>query len=162
MAIRVRVQNNLQIIVPVRIERAVSPSAPLLDAPDPDDRGWVNDRAAGLNVNANVRGALFGVTVGDTVRLRVTREDIDPGVPLFVTASGGQINIDKGSRGPLPADGIFKVRAAVDSASPTTIQVRLGLATGPVICEADAHVFSPKTLNITPHICTVHSAANAA
>src|SRR5271166_1118801 len=162
MAIRVRVQNNLQIIVPVRIERAVSPSPPVLDVPDPDDRGWVNNRAAGLNVNANVRGALFGMTVGDTVQLRVTREDIDPGVPLFVTAKGNQVQIDPGSRGQLPASGIFKVHAVADTTAPTTIQVRLGLATGPVICESDAHVFTPKTLNITPHICTIHSAANAA
>jgi len=162
MAINVRVQNNLQIIVPVRIERAVSPSPPVLDVPDPDDRGWTNNRAAGLNVNANVRGALFGMTMGDTVQLRVTREDIDPGVPLFVTAKGNQVQIDPGSRGALPASGIFKVHAVADTTQPTTIQVRLGLATGPVICESDAHVFTTKTLNITPHICTIHSAANAA
>lgn len=162
MAIRVRVQNNLQIIVPVRIERAVSPSPPVLDVPDADDRGWVNNRAAGLNVNANVRGALFGMTVGDTVQLRVTRQDIDPGVPLFVTAKGNQVQIDPGSRGELPASGIFKVRAVADTTAPTTIQVRLGLATGPIICESDAHVFTPKTFNVTPHICTIHSAANAA
>ncbi|MGA8152332.1 MAG: hypothetical protein WB952_15370 [Terriglobales bacterium] len=162
MAIRVRVQNDLQIIVPVRIERAVSPSPPLPDAPDPDDRGWVRNAAAGLNTNAKVRGALVGMTVGDTVRLRVTREDIDAGVPLFVTATGGQVEIDPGSHGPLPASGIFKVKAVAATGSATTIQVRLGLVTGPIICECDAHVFSPKTLIVTPHICTIHHAANAA
>jgi hypothetical protein len=162
MAIRVRVQNNLQIIVPVRIERAVSPSPPLRDAPDPDDRGWVNKHDAGLNANAHVRGARLGATQGDTVRLRVVREDIDAGVPLFVTASGGQMQIAAGSKGQLPADGIFKVKAVKDSLSPSTIQVRMGSVKGPVICEADAHVFDTKTLNITPHICTIHSAATAA
>ena len=65
MAILVRVQNKFQIIVPVRVDRAVR-GAPVLDAPDVDDRGWVNNRAAGLNVDT-ARGSLFGMTLGDTV-----------------------------------------------------------------------------------------------
>src|SRR5947209_11704393 len=163
MAISVRVQNKFQIIVPVRIDRAVSGAgvAPILDAPDVDNRGWVNNRAAGLNVD-DARGSLFGVTVGDTVRLRVVREDIDSNVPLFVTITGNQASIATPGGGPLPADGIFSVRALADTVAGTKLEVRLGSAGGPVICEADAHVFSPLTFNITPHICTIHQAATAA
>jgi hypothetical protein len=161
MAIRVRVQNGSQIIVPVRVDRAVR-GAPELDAPDVDDRGWINNRAAGLNVD-DARGALFGATVGDTVRLRVVREDLDDAVPLFVTATGGQVEIAQPAvGGPLAADGIFSVRAVADTTAGTKVQVRLGSVSGSIICEADAHVFTPSTLNITPHICTIHHSPTAA
>jgi hypothetical protein len=160
MAVQVSVQNRFQIIVPVRVDRAVR-GAPILDAPDVDDRGWVNNRAGGLNV-ANTRGALFSTTVGDIVRLKVVREDLDATVPLFVTTTGNQVAIDQPSGGgPLPADGIFSVRSVADTTVGSKIQVRLGTATGPVVCEADAHTFTPKTFFITPHVCIIHS-ANAA
>src|SRR5712691_655149 len=161
MAISVTVQNNFQIIVPVRVDRAVR-GVPVLDAPDVDDRGWVNNRAAGLNVD-DARGALFGTTVGDVVRLKVVREDLDDGVPLFVSVTGNQVAIDQpAGGGPLPADGIFSVRSVADTTTGSKVQVHLGTAGGPVICEADAHTFTPKTLFITPHVCTIHSANAAA
>jgi hypothetical protein len=161
MTIQVHVQNRFQIIVPVRVDRAVR-GAPQADAPDVDDRGWVNNRARGLNV-ADARGALFGMTVGDIVRLRVVREDIDAGVPLFVRTTGNQVAIDQpAGGGPLPADGIFRVRALADTTVGSKVQVLLGEAGGPVICEADAHTFTPSTLRIQPHVCTIHRAANAA
>ena len=160
MAIRVRVQNDFQIIVPVRVDRAVR-GAPVLDAPDVDDRGWVNNRAGGLNV-IDTRGAMFAATVGDTIRLRVIREDIDDNVPLFVTATGGQVTIATPGGGPLAADGVVLVRAVADTLTGTKIEVRLGSTVGPIVCEADAHTFTPLTLHVTPHICTIHSAATAA
>ena len=137
MPIRVRVQNKFQIIVPVRVDRAVR-GAPQLDSPDVDDRGWINNRAAGLNVD-DARGALFGSTVGDTVQLRVIREDLDAGVPLFVTATGGQVNIDQpAGGGPLPATGIFSIRAVADTTAGTKVQVRLGFRVGHVITASHA------------------------
>jgi hypothetical protein len=161
MAISVKVQNNFQIIVPVRVDRAVR-GAPQLDAPDVDDRGWVNNRAAGLNVD-DARGSLFGTTVGDVIRLKVVREDLDAGVPLFVSVTGNQVAIAQpAGGGPLPADGIFSVRSVSDTTTGSKILVHLGVAGGPVICEADAHVFTPNTLFITPHVCTIHSANAAA
>jgi hypothetical protein len=160
MAIRVHVQNRFQIIVPVRVDRAVR-GIPVLDAPDVDDRGWVNNRAAGLNV-ADARGALFGTTVGDVIRLKVVREDLDDEVPLFVTTTGNQVAIDPpAGDGRLPDDGIFSVRSLADTTVGSKVQVRLGSAAGPVICEADAHTFTPKTVFVSPHVCTIHS-ANAA
>jgi hypothetical protein len=161
MAVTVNVQNRFQIIVPVRVDRAVR-GAPQLDAPDVDDRGWVNNRATGLNRD-DARGALFGTTVGDVVRLKVVREDLDDSVSLFVTVTGDQVAIDQpAGGGPLPNTGIFTVRSVADTTVGSKIQVHLGSAGGPVICEADAHTFTPKTFRVTPHVCTIHHAANAA
>jgi len=164
MSLRVTVQTTAkgrsQIIVPLRFRRAVT-GAPVADAPDIDDRGWVNHRAAGLNVD-DARGTLFGAMVGDTVRLRVTREDIDD-VPMFVGVSGDQVAVDQpAGGGPLPASGVLSVTAVKDTTTGTKVQIHLGTADGPVICEADAHVFSPFTLNVTPHICVIHQSAGAA
>jgi hypothetical protein len=162
MAVSVLVQKGLsQIIVPVSIDRAVR-GAPVLDAPDVDDRGFKLNRGAGLNTT-DARGPMFGITVGDTVRIRVVREDLDATAPLFVgvsTSSSPQLRIaDPAGGGPLPPDGIFSVTAVADTLTGQKVEVRLGSATGPVIAEADPHVFSPKTLNVTPHICTIHQAA---
>ncbi len=160
MSIQIHVQNRFQVIVPVRVDRAIR-GAPQLDAPDVDDRGWVNNRAAGLNVD-DARGALFGTTVGDLVRLRVVREDLDADVDLFVTATGNQVAVERPTGGgPLAADGIFFVRSRADTTTGSKIQVRLGSASGSVICEADAHVFTPSTVFITPHVCTIHSESAA-
>jgi hypothetical protein len=134
----------------------------VLDAPDVDDRGWVNNRTTGLNVD-DARGALFGSTVGDIVRLKVVREDLDDRVPLFVSVKGNQVAIAQPrGGGPLPATGVFSVRSVADTTMGTKVQVHLGSVRGPVICEADAHTFTPATLKVKPHVCTIHHAANAA
>src|SRR5215510_4723986 len=143
MAIRVSVQNRFQIITPGRVDRAVR-GRPQLDAPDVDDRGWVRNTGAGLNIS-DARGAMFGTTVGDVVRFRFVSEDIDP-TRLFVTVTGNQVAIDQpAGGGPLPADGVFSVRSVADTTTGSKVQVRFGAAAGPVICEADAHTFTPKT-----------------
>ena len=132
---------------------------PVVDAPDVDDRGWVNRRAAGLNVT-DARGALVGIAVGDTVRLQVVREDLDATMPLFVTNTGNEIAIQApAGGGPIPASGLISVTATSDTVTGSKIQIRMGAADGPVICDVDAHTFSLLTLNITPHICTIHQAA---
>jgi hypothetical protein len=96
------------------------------------------------------------------IRLKVVREDLDSG-PIFVTVTGNQVAIDQpAGGGPLPADGVFTVRAVADTTTGSKVQVRFGAADGPVICEACAHTFTLLTLNIAPHICTIHQAAVAA
>jgi hypothetical protein len=164
MAVSVLVQNPLkQIIVPVRFDRAVR-GAPVLDAPDVDDRGFVLKTPGGLNVT-NARGAMFGITVGDTVRVKVVRDDLDATAPLFVTVapSGNpQLRIvAPAGGGPLPPDGVFSIEAIADNTTPQKIHVRLGSATGPIVGEADPHTFSLLTLNITPHIWKLHASAGA-
>src|SRR5436190_4113281 len=161
MAVSVLVQSPLsQIIVPVRFDRAVR-GAPALDAPDVDDRGFVLKTPDGLN-KTNARGEMFGLTVGDTVRVKVVREDLDATAPLFVTvapSSNPQVRIAAPpGGGPLPSDGIFTIEALADNTTPQKIHVRLGSTTGPIVGEADPHTFSLLTLNITPHIWKIHSA----
>jgi hypothetical protein len=162
MPVSVCIQNRRQILVPLRVDRAVR-GAPVIDAPDVDDRGFVNNRCAGLNV-IEVRGSLFGITVGDTVRVRVAREDIDDTAPLYLaTSSSSQPQVEialPAGGGPLPADGIFHVRAIADTTVGQSIQVRLGSTTGSILAEADPHVFTPRRLVVTPHLCTIHRAAS--
>src|SRR5258705_5175680 len=112
MAVSVLVQSPLkQIIVPVRFDRAVR-GAPVLDAPDVDDRGFVLKTPDGLN-KTDARGAMFGITVGDTVRVKVVREDLDATAPLFVTvapSSNPQVRIvAPAGGGPLPAAGVISI-----------------------------------------------------
>lgn len=148
----------------MRFERAVRGRS-RLDAPDIDDRGWDMHRPGGWNAT-EARGPMFGIMVGDTVRLKVVREDLDADAPLFVTvseAAEAQVEIvEPEGGGPLPADGIVKVKGVADSSSGQTVEVRLGGVEGPVIAEAEPHVFERKTLLVTPHMVSIHSGANAA
>jgi len=164
VAIRVDVQSGLpQIIVPVRVDRAVR-GAPILDAPDVDDRAFNPHLPSGVNKD-DARGAVFGMMLGDTVRIRVTRDDIDAGAPLFAVAGASgnpqfRVAAPVGG-GPLPAGGEFKLEAIDDNLTPQKLEIRLGSATGQVVAEASPHIFSPLTLNITPHIVRLSKSGTA-
>lgn len=146
------------VLTPLRFTRAVS-GRPRLDAPDLDDRGWEMPRPPGW-VATDARGPMVGITVGDRIRLRVEREDFPAGASLFVTASEGgppQFKIaDPEGGGALPPDGVFRVEALADNDTPQAIEIRLGSVTGPILAQAEPHVFSPISLRIVPHICTIH------
>jgi len=146
------------VLTPLRFTRAVS-GRPRLDAPDLDDRGWEMPRPPGW-VASEARGAMVGITVGDTVRLRVEREDFPEGAKLFVTASSNgppQFKIaEPDGGGALPPDGVFRVEALDDNDTPQAIEIRLGSVTGPILSQAEPHVFSPISLRVVPHICTIH------
>lgn len=160
MTIRVHaLEDQPHVLTPLRLTRAVS-GRPRLDAPDPDDRGWEMPRPPGW-VETEARGAMIGITVGDTIRLRVVREDFPPGTSLFVTASSGgapQFKIaEPEGGGVLPPDGVFRVEALEDNDTPQSIEIRLGSVTGPILAEAEPHVFEQRTLRVVPHVCTIHS-----
>lgn len=128
------------------------------------------DRPAGW-VPTEARGPSFGITMGETIQLLVERIDIDPGVDLAVTLDVGQPHqielVTPVGDGPLPADGIIHVRGVIDrrpapgGAQGTKLQIRLGDTTGPVLAEAEPHVYSPLPFNVAVHICTVHPEAAA-
>jgi hypothetical protein len=105
------------------------------------------------------------MTVGDTVRVRIVREDIDTTAPLFAVAgksSNPQFQvIDPPNGGPLPSSGEFKIKAVDDNLTPQKLEIRLGSKTGPVLAEASPHIFSPFTLNITPHLVRLSRSATA-
>ena len=168
MATRITVQNInggrlRHVVVPVRFTRAVS-GGPDITAPDPDDRGHVMPIPDNW-VPTTARGFSFGLTVGESARIRVERVDIDPSAPLAVRLRIGtphQIQLTRpAGGGALPADGIIELRGIVDQAAQfgtkgTVIEVRLGSLEGPVLAEAEAHVLTPLTLNVAAHIHTLH------
>lgn len=162
MPVELVVQNSLQIVVPVRLARAVT-GAPRINNPDIDDRGWLMNRPTGL-ASTTARGPMFGMTAGSVVTIKVVREDIDGDTPLYVTAESvgnPQFSIESPTTGLLPPDGEFRVRAVADTTDGQRLFIRLGAVDGPILYEAEPHVFSPLTLNVQPHICTIHSAASA-
>src|SRR5262245_18261265 len=141
MAVRVKVRNNRQIIVPIRFARAVT-GAVVIDAPDVDDRGFAMGNRPGTWGSTNARGAMVTMTEGDTVRIKVLREDIDDSAPLFVTSSDNGAATISGSAGPLGADGVFSITGVVDAIRrDVKIQVHLGAANGPVLGELEPHIF---------------------
>ena len=68
MTTTLTLRNRRQVVIPVRLDRAVV-GAPILDAPDLDNRGYSMPRPSGLN-STDARGAMFGIAEGDTVRVR--------------------------------------------------------------------------------------------
>jgi hypothetical protein len=160
MAVKVKVRNQKQIIVPIRFTRAVT-GGPVADAPDVDDRGFVPGTRPATWGHAAYLGAMVGITEGDTVRIKVLREDLDASAPLAVTSTAPNIASieDPPAGGLLGADGIFKVKGVLDVANtPVKIQVRLGNATGPVLGELEPHIFQLKTLKVRFHLVTINGA----
>jgi hypothetical protein len=163
MAVQVRVKNNRQIIVPVRFVRAAT-GPPQLDVPDPDDRGFDMGARPGTWGSSDARGTMAGVVVGDTVQMKVLREDIDDTAPLFVASTDTRlvrIAAPVGG-GPLAADGIFTFRGVSDVRNqPVKIQVRLGSAAGPVLGEMEPHIFQLHQVRVQTHLVTINGAATA-
>jgi hypothetical protein len=163
MPVKVKVRNQRQIVVPLRFARAVG-GAPQIDAPEVDDRGFIPGARPVTWGHSDYRGAMVGVTKGDTVRIKVLREDIDSGAPLAVTSSDTSIVSveDPPSGGTLAADGIFKIKALQDLVNrPVKIQVRLGDATSPILGELEPHIFELKTLRVRVHLVGINGVATA-
>ena len=164
MTVRVRVRNSKQIIVPIRFVRAVN-GPPVLDVPDVDDRGFAMGTRAGSWGNSNCRGSMVAIQQGDTVRIRVSREDIDTGAPLYVTSSDAAVAriVAPVGGGPLPANGIFQVEGVRDFRNrPVKIEVRLGAIDGPILGELEPHIFRLRsTLRVLVHFTTINGTAPA-
>ncbi|HBY59581.1 MAG TPA: hypothetical protein DEH78_07140, partial [Solibacterales bacterium] len=158
MAVRVRVRNNQQIIVPIRFTRAVT-GAPSPTAPDVDDRGFNMGTRPATWGSSTARGAMCSLAAGDTIRVKVLREDIDSGTPLFVTSSKPSIVAVRAPAhgSPLPGDGIFEIEGLVDRANdPVIVEVRIGGPDGPVIGELEPHIFQLRTLRVRAHLVSIN------
>ena len=157
MAIRCRVRNDKLIIVPIRFVRAVT-GAPVLDAPEVDDRGFVmGPRTPSWGIS-DARGAMVGITARDTIRVKVLREDIDAAAPLYATSTDtGAAEVGEPAGGGLiPADGIFSIRGVADLRNrPVAIQVRYGAIDGPVLGELEPHIFLLRSLRVRVHLVTI-------
>jgi hypothetical protein len=163
MAIKVKVRHDRQIICPLRFTRAVTGAA-VIDAPEVDDRGFAMGARPGTWGSSPARGAMVGVTEGDTVRIKLLREDIDDTAPLFATSTDtncAQVMAPAGG-GPIPNDGILSIKGVRDYASrPVSIQVRLGSTSGPVLGEIEPHIFQLRRLRVIAHLVTINGTATA-
>jgi hypothetical protein len=161
MAIRVKIRNNRQIIVPIRFARAVTGGA-VLDAPDVDDRGFAMGTRPGTWGSTDARGSMVTMTEGQTVRIKVVREDIDDSAPLFVRSSDNGAVTISGSAGPLGVDGVFSITGVVDAIRrDVKIQVRLGAVDGPVLGELEPHIFQLRQRRVVAHLVTINGTPTA-
>lgn len=169
MAVRLNVTAAKQVVVPIRFTRAANftPNGnerayAEYDSPELDDRGYfMGTRPTGWS-ETDARGPMLGLTAGAAaVRVKVVRERIDAGAPLFVTSTNPaivEVTAPAGG-GPLAADGVFSCRGLDGEGDPPKLQVRLGSAEGPVLGELEPHVFSRITLPITPHLVRIDTTA---
>ena len=161
MTVNVTVRHDRQIICPLRFNRAVT-GAPVLDAPEVDDRGFVMGPRPPTWGQSTTRGAMVGITEGDTVRVKVLREDIDATAPLFATSTDTQVVrvIAPAGGGPIPADGVFSILGVKDFANrPVAVQVRLGAVDGPILGEIEPHIFQLRRLRVRVHLVSINGVA---
>jgi hypothetical protein len=149
-----------QIVAPIRFTRACT-GPPQKDCPDPDDRGFeMADRPRTWGVTVT-RGAMVGITVGDTVKVKLLREDIDNSAPLHITSDKPNL-VKVVSPDPeiaLGSDGMFQLKGVKDVRDDTAIiQVHLGSSEGPIIGELEPHAFNLVKVNVCVHRVTLNGA----
>ncbi len=146
-----------QIIVPIRFGRACT-GPPQKDCPDVDARGFeMANRPRSWGVT-EVRGAMVGITVGDPVKIKLLRMDIDDRCPLYITSDKPNLVqvISPSPESPLGADGIIQLKGLKDVRNDTAIiKVHLGSPDGPVIGELEPHTFNLIKVNVCVHRVTL-------
>ncbi len=158
MTIRLRVRQNRQIVVPIRFARAVSGDTQV-DAPDVDDRGFAMGARPGTWGTSDARGAMVSIQEGDTISVKVLREDIDASAPLFVTSTNPAMAAVAGASA-LGADDVFRLEGVKDSKNVTVkIQVHLGSPEGPVLGELEPHIFQLRQLRVRAHLVSINPPA---
>lgn len=109
-------------------------------------------------------GAIIGMMAGKTATVGLLRELIDPAADLYVDVhSGGESNVSivNPADGHLPGTATMSVGLSCLSGgdpSDATIEVRFGSLTGPVISTLLVRCYTPRSVNITPHIVTINDA----
>lgn len=158
MAISVHVKGRQQAIVPIRFTRAVG-GGPVRDAPDVDDRAFNMGARTGTWGNSAARGVQAALTEGDTVRVKLLREDIDAAAVLYASSSDSSVIrvVTPVSGIPIPADGIIHIRGVKDKKNaPVTIRIHFGAQNGPVIGELEPHVFKLIRLRLAMHFVNIY------
>jgi len=161
MPIRVFVKRNQQSICPVRFQRAVT-GLPARDAPDVDDRGFAMGTRPATWGSTDTEGPMVGIRMGDTIRVKVVREDMENTGDLYVTSSDSNLVevIAPVNGGPLPNTGIFQIRGVVDRRNaPVKVEVRYGAADGPIIGELEPHIYQEVSLRLAFHLVTIRGTA---
>jgi len=161
-------------IVPIRFARAVTDTFADPDAPDLDDHGFTAPNTFGSG-----HGPVVGVIQGKTVRVLVVREFLDDSAGLYVTSDDASIaSVEYPPSGqPLgttdvaasgtdparPANSVFIHGAATGSADRmTTVKIRFGSATGPVLAELSVRVYQILVISVQVHLISIGVTAASA
>lgn len=149
--------------MPIRFTRAVT-GGPVKDAPAVDDRAFAMGARTGTWGNSTARGAQVSITEGDTVRVKLLREDIEPAAQLYASSTDTSVVqvIAPASGSPIPNNGIISIKGVVDKKNtPVTVQIHYGSKDGPVIGELEPHVFKLIRLRLAMHLVNIYSVDTA-
>jgi len=139
-------------VVLVRFQRATT-GDPDAAKPDIDDRGW-----------SGQFGPIMGIAKGSNATVRLRRERIAPTAPLFAVPSDNTALLCAGQPNYAlpPTQDVDLVLSGITGGNPkvTTLDIRHGSATGPIIHKLTVWIFNPLTVKITPHMVTIKDAAN--
>lgn len=161
MALNIEVYKWHRVVL-VRFERA-KVGDPDIKIPQPDDRAYGSPE----------RGPIFGVLQGDTVKVRLRREEIGTDAPLFVSSSDEKVfTVEDPSPNKLLPDAVtmdIKIKG-VGGGTPKKAKLEVHYATakssplkGPTLHEATIWVWHPPLdLRVTPHLVTIERATGPA
>jgi hypothetical protein len=145
-----------RIVVPLKFRRWNHGQLPHIDSPEIDDRGYKMGTRPGPWGETTVRGPSFGVVRGDSVRVGVIAEDIDPNAPLYASSSDPSVlTVNAANGGPLPMSGELWVTGAAQGTA--ALRIHIGSATGPILAEADVRVHALLRVTLTPHLVRIDS-----
>jgi len=155
-------------VAPVRFARAVRGPANA-SAPDIDDRGFT------ICAGGPAHGPTVGVTLGSTIHVRVVRDRIDKAAPLFATLPPNQrvVSIELPAAGqsitatdvelsldvdppPMPEECVALRGRGIGT---TTLSVRHGSETGPVLAELAVRVYGLIVIPVAFHRTSVNGVA---
>lgn len=154
--IDLNVTDDYRIVVPLRFRRFNHGDLPEADCPEIDSRGYLMARSRAWG-QPTIRGPMFGVSMGDVVKVRVLREDLEDGCPLCATSSDSSVLAIENDDGRIDNEGELRVRGIASGTA--TIQVRLGSIDGPILAEADVRVHSLLRIPIKPWFVRIDSSA---
>lgn len=163
MSISVHVKNGQQAIVPIRFSRAVT-GGPVRNSPDVDDRAFSMGARTATWGSSPARGSQVAITEGDTVRIKILREDIEAGAELYVSSTDPSVIeiVTPVGGDKVPNDNIIQIKGVVDKANaPVCVQIHYGSQDGPVIGELEPHVFAQIRLRLAMHFVNLEGGDTA-
>lgn len=139
-------------VVMIRWERARQ-GDPHRHYPEVDDRG----------TRAPEFAAIIGMMQDREAHVRLRRENIDEGAPLFVVSSDtAKLSVETPADGAVPAGAQATIKLkALTGGNPDEahLEVRFGSTAGPVLSRLLVRCYRRRRVAITPHLVTIHNAA---
>lgn len=123
--------------------------------PEVDDRG----------TRAAEHAAIVGMMQNHEAYVRLLRENIANDAALFVTSSdAAKVEVREPAGGALPAGerATIKLKALIGgNPGEAHVEVRFGSTTGPIISRLLVRCYTARTVQITPHVVTIHDGTGA-